>query len=98
MGYEMIKFFENVELNKKNSLNLPDSIFLRPSITLVFDNVNDKIMISQLVTNDKKNNASNKFKKVKRRTYDIKKSICQPIKKKYLVEKKTNKNQIFLKM
>ena len=54
MGYEMIKFFENVELNKKNSLNLPDSIFLRPSITLVFDNVNDKIMISQLVTKIKK--------------------------------------------
>ena len=74
MGYEMIKFFENVELNKKNSLNLPDSIFLRPSITLVFDNVNDKIMISQLVTKDKKNNASNKFKKVKKAIYDIKKN------------------------
>ena len=92
MGYEMIKFFENVELNKKNSLNLPDSIFLRPSITLVFDNVNDKIMISQLVTKDKKNNASNKFKKVKKTIYDIKKTICQPIKKKYFVEKKINKS------
>ena len=92
MGYEMIKFFENVELNKKNSLNLPDSIFLRPSITLVFDNVNDKIMISQVVTQDKKNNALNKFKKIKKTIYDIKKTICQPIKKKYLLEKKINKS------
>ena len=54
MGYEMIKFFENVKLNKKNLLNLSDSIFLRPSTTVVFDNVNDKIIISQLVKNDKK--------------------------------------------
>ena len=54
MGYEMIKFFENVKLNKKNLLNLPDSIFLRPSTTVVFDNVNDKIIISQLVKSDKK--------------------------------------------
>ena len=92
MGYEMIKFFENVELNKKNSLNLPDSIFLRPSITLVFDNVNDKIMISQLVTKEKKKNATNKFKTVKKTIYDIKKIICKPIKKKYFVEKKINKS------
>ena len=92
MGYEMIKYFENVELSKKNSLNLPDSIFLRPSITLVFDNVNDKIMISQVVPQDKKNNALNKFKKIKKTIYDIKKTICQPIKKKYVLEKKINKS------
>ena len=29
MGYEMIKFFENVKLERKNSLNLPDSIFFK---------------------------------------------------------------------
>ena len=63
MGYEMIKFFENVKLEKKNSLNLPDSIFLRPSITLVFDNVNDKIIISKLVTKDNKRNSTQQFKK-----------------------------------
>ena len=62
MGYEMIKFFENVKLGKKNSLNLPDSIFLRPSITLVFDNVNDKIIISKLVTKDNKRNSTQQFK------------------------------------
>ena len=91
MGYEMIKFFENVKLNKKNLLNLPDSIFLRPSTTVVFDNVNDKIIISQLVKNDKKKNASQVFKKVKKTIYDIKKTICEPIEKKYFIEKKISK-------
>lgn len=92
MGYEMIKFFENVKLNKKNSLNLPDSIFIRPSVTLVFDNVNDKIIISQLVTNNKENKASQAFKKVKKTIYELKKTICKPIKKKYFVEKEVNKS------
>ena len=31
--------FENIKLEKDNYLNIPDSIFIRPSITLVFDNV-----------------------------------------------------------
>ena len=72
MGYEMIKFFENVKLEKKNSLNLPDSIFLRPSITLVFDNVNDKIIISKLVTKDNKRNSTQQFKKAKETLFEIK--------------------------
>ena len=49
MGYEMIQYFENVKLKKENSLNLPDSIFIRPSITLVFDNVNDKLLVTKLI-------------------------------------------------
>ena len=54
MGYEMIQYFERVILSKKNNLELPDSIFIRPSMTLVFDNVNDKLFITRTVSpNDK---------------------------------------------
>ena len=42
----MIQYFENLNLQKKNNLKLPDSIFIRPSITLVFDNVNDRLLIT----------------------------------------------------
>ena len=90
MGYEMIQFFENVKLSKKNTMDLPDSIFLRPSVTLVFDNVNDKIIISQLVSKEKNKNAEQMFKSIKKSIYDIKKNICKPIKKKYFEEKKSN--------
>ena len=83
MGYEMIQFFENVKLSKKNTMDLPDSIFLRPSVTLVFDNVNDKIIISQLVSKEINKNAEQMFKSIKKSIYDIKKNICKPIKKKY---------------
>ena len=51
----MIKYFENVEMIKKDKLNLPESIFIRPSLTLVFDNVNDKLYISKIISPNQKN-------------------------------------------
>ena len=48
MGYEMIQYFEKSNFIKKDNLKLPDSIFIRPSMTLVFDNVNDKLFITKL--------------------------------------------------
>ena len=54
MGYEMIQYFENVVLSKENNLKLPDSIFIRPSMTLVFDNVNDKLFITRSVSQRQK--------------------------------------------
>ena len=49
LGYEMIKHFEKVDLNNFDTLNLPDSIFIRPSIMLIFDNVSDKLFIIKTV-------------------------------------------------
>ena len=49
LGYEMIQYFESLELNKVDNLNLPESVFIRPSLTLVFDNVSDKLFITKLI-------------------------------------------------
>ncbi len=91
MGYEMIQFFENISLTKKNKLNLPDSIFLRPSITLVFDNVNDKIIITKLVTKNENIKAKNAFSRSKNQILEISQIINKPINKKYFNEKNFNK-------
>ena len=50
----MIQYFENINLTKKDNLNLPESIFIRPSITLVFDNVNDKLFVTKIVSPNEK--------------------------------------------
>ena len=78
MGYEMIQFFENVNLKKENHLNLPDSIFIRPSITLVFDNVNDRLFVSKLVC---KSNLSSgqSFNKAKNEIERVIKKINKPM-------------------
>ena len=49
LGYDMIKYFENINLNNKDDLNLPESIFIRPTIMVIFDNVSDKLFIINTV-------------------------------------------------
>ena len=81
MGYEMIQFFENIDLKKKNYLEIPDSIFIRPSITLVFDNVNDRLLITKVVC---KNSLKPKeaFIKAKSEIYGVLDKINKPLPKK----------------
>ena len=49
MGYDMIKYFEKIDLQNFDQLKLPDSIFIRPSLMLIFDNVSDKLFIIKTV-------------------------------------------------
>ena len=78
MGYEMIQYFERVNLNKKDNLKLPDSIFIRPSMTLVFDNVNDKLFITKIISPNGKS-ASESFKEAKKDIINLTKKINQPL-------------------
>ncbi len=80
LGYEMIKYFESVEMIKKDRLNLPESIFIRPSLTLVFDNVNDKLYISKVISPNQKNALEN-FKIAKLEVTNLIKRITKPLKK-----------------
>ncbi|MBH43674.1 MAG: anthranilate synthase component I, partial [Rickettsiales bacterium] len=45
IGYDMIQNFENIDLKNIDDLNIPDSIFIRPTLMLIFDNVSDKLYI-----------------------------------------------------
>lgn len=80
MGYEMIQHFENIKLEKENYLDLPDSIFIRPSITLVFDNVNDKLIITKLVCKSSMKPAES-FQKAKKEIFKIIGMINKPMPK-----------------
>ena len=80
LGYEMIKYFENVEMIKKDKLDLPESIFIRPSLTLVFDNVNDKLYISKIISPNKKK-ALETFKLAESEIIDLIQKITRPLKK-----------------
>ena len=79
LGYEMIQYFENVKMLKKNSLKLPESIFIRPSLTLVFDNVSDKLYISKIVSPSKKP-ALTAFKLAKEEISTLIKKLNKPLK------------------
>ena len=80
MGYEMIQYFEKVTLLKEDSLELPDSIFIRPSMTLVFDNVNDKLFVTKTVSPNEKDPIES-FKNAKKDIINLTKRINKPLNK-----------------
>tara|TARA_X000000950_G_scaffold285064_2_gene389789 strand:- start:46863 stop:48368 length:1506 start_codon:yes stop_codon:yes gene_type:complete len=55
LGYDMISHFENIEFNNQDDLKLPDSIFIRPSIMIIFDNVSDKLFVIKTIWPSKGN-------------------------------------------
>ncbi len=45
MGYDTVRLAENLPDNNPDELNIPDGIFLRPTIVVVFDNIEDLLTI-----------------------------------------------------
>ena len=45
IGYDMIRLMEKIPDKKKDSLNLPDGLLIRPKIMIIFDNVEDVVYI-----------------------------------------------------
>ena len=103
----MIQYFEKVEMTKTDTLDLPESIFLRPSLTLVFDNVNDKLFITKIVSPSKLN-AKSAFNKAKNEINKLINSINKPLNNKNLnlhnlnqkvnIFKMLNQIQLFLNL
>ena len=90
MGYEMIQYFERIDLKKKNKLELPDSVFIRPSLTLVFDNVNDKLFVTKTISPNDKNSVT-AFKTAKREIENLINKINKPLNQKTLKLKRFEK-------
>ncbi len=45
MGYDMVRLMEKLPPAKPDPLGLPDSIFMRPSIMVIFDSVKDTVSV-----------------------------------------------------
>src|SRR5438105_3489838 len=44
-GYDMVRLMERLPTGQPPALDLPDGIFLRPTITAIFDNIEDRVTI-----------------------------------------------------
>jgi anthranilate synthase component 1 len=45
LGYDMVRLIERLPKSPPDTLGLPDAILMRPTITAIFDNVRDEILI-----------------------------------------------------
>jgi anthranilate synthase component 1 len=45
MGYDTVRLVEHLPLGKPDALGIPDSVFVRPTLMVVFDSVKDEMII-----------------------------------------------------
>jgi len=71
IGYEMIRFWEEIPQENPDDLNLPDSLFMLGHTLLIFDHLNHKIKIVSYALLDKKEPAEISYEKAKERIDEI---------------------------
>ena len=49
LGYPMIQYMENINLNNPDPLKIPEAMIIRPKIVAVFDNIKDTIHIMTVI-------------------------------------------------
>lgn len=45
LGYDMVRLIEDIPCNNPDELNIPDSILIRPTMLVIFDNVQNDIIL-----------------------------------------------------
>ena len=96
LGFDTIKLVENIPSNNPSTLNLPDGMFVRPKIMIIFDAVEDTMTIITPIYLD--TNKDNDYEKIYNKSCMLLKKtinlLKQPIDNKYLKNKniKNNKN------
>ena len=79
MSYDMIKLMENIgNNNQKDEINIPDSIFIRPQILVIFDSLFDVIYITSPVFLKNGQDAESLYQKAQENINDIIKIINSP--------------------
>lgn len=70
MGYDMVRYMENLPDNNPDTIEVPESIFIRPKLVIVFDSVKDEMIIltTAFNTND---SAENAYKAAQKRITDL---------------------------
>jgi anthranilate synthase component 1 len=71
MGYDMVRLMENIPDRNPDVLGIPDSIFIRPKVTAVFDNVTDKMTVVTPVWYSKKRNSEDAYRDAKSRLENV---------------------------
>jgi anthranilate synthase component 1 len=82
MGYDMVKFMEDLPSTKHDSINIPESCFIRPKIMVIFDAVTDTIFIITSILIDKnkaRGNAVEAFEAAKKRINFVLQKLAAPV-------------------
>ncbi len=86
LGYPMIKYMEQINLENEDNINIPESVLIRPKIVTVFDNIKDSITVMTVVYPSNDKNFENIYNKAQQ-TLEVKVNQL----KESLIQTKKNK-------
>lgn len=78
LGYDMVRYIEKLPDPPPDPLNLPESILLRPTVTAIFDNIRDEIIVVTPVWPDQKTEARRAYDAAVARLNDISARFAGP--------------------
>jgi anthranilate synthase component 1 len=79
MGYDTIRLVESIPDKNPDKLGIPDGLFMRPTITVIFDTVKDIMMVVTPVYPDKSLAADIAFENAERRIADVVKALDRAV-------------------
>ena len=80
MGYDMVKLMEKLPDTKTDTINIPDSCFIRPKIMVIFDAVTDKIFIVTPIWADaKRSDAASSYAAARGRVAHVLDRLAAPV-------------------
>ncbi len=94
MAYDMVRFMEELPEKNKANIDIPDAVYFRPRIVIIFDNITDKAYISAPVYYDKNISAeqaySNAQELIEKTVKELLAGNKNKIPTKHFAEHKTN--------
>ncbi|MCF8474544.1 MAG: anthranilate synthase component I [Emcibacter sp.] len=79
MGYDTIRLMEKLNPAKEDKFSIPDGIFMRPTIMVVFDSVTDHLTIVTPVRPNPNINAETAYLRAKERLFEIESALSKPL-------------------
>lgn len=79
MGYDMVRFMEELPQPKPDSLGLPDAMLIRPTIMAIFDSVKDEVSVTSPVYPDPGISAKAAYAQARERISGIVDALDRPL-------------------
>jgi anthranilate synthase component 1 len=79
MGYDTIRLVENIPDTNPDPLGIPDGMFMRPTLTIIFDNVDDIMTVVTPVYPDTAKNGATAFADAQARIASVVAALEKPL-------------------
>ncbi|MDW3207607.1 MAG: anthranilate synthase component I [Alphaproteobacteria bacterium] len=79
MGYDCVRLVENVPDENNDVLEVPDGIFIRPTLVAVFDTIEDVVTVVTPVRPDGETSAVAAYEKALERLADLRDGLARPL-------------------